>query len=60
MALVVVGVFATFSRAGILASLVLLTAAALMRVQREYMPRIVVGAVAISLLAFAFASYVVR
>ena len=35
MALVVVGVFATFSRAGILASLVLLPAAALMRVQRE-------------------------
>ena len=60
IALVVVGVFATFSRAGILASLVLLTAAALMRVQREYMTRIVVGAVAISLLAFAFASYVVR
>ena len=60
MALVVVGVFATFSRAGILAGLVLLTAAALMRVQREQMLRVVVGAVVISLLAFAFASYVVR
>jgi hypothetical protein len=60
MALVVVGVFATFSRAGILASLVLLTAAALIRVQREYVTRVVVGAVAISLLAFAFFSYVVR
>jgi hypothetical protein len=59
-ALVVAGVFATFSRTGILASLVLLTAAALMRVQRESAPRIVVGAVAISLLAYAFASYVVR
>ena len=60
MSLVIVGVFATFSRAGILASLVLLTAAALMRVQRKHIPRIVVGGVAISLLAFAFASYVVR
>ena len=60
MALIVVGVFATFSRAGILAGLVLITAAALMRVQRESVPRLVVGAVAISLLAFAFASYVVR
>lgn len=60
MALVIVGVFATFSRAGILASLVLLPAAALIRVQREYVTRVVVGAVAISLLAFAFFSYVVR
>src|SRR5262249_3747543 len=58
-ALVVGGVFATFSRAGILASLVLLTAATLMRVRRDYMTRAVVGAVATSLLAFAFASYVV-
>jgi O-antigen ligase len=60
MSLVIVGVFATFSRAGILASLVLLTAAALMRVQRKHIPRIVVGGVAISLLTFAFVSYVVR
>ena len=60
VALVVVGVFATFSRAGILASLVLLTAAVLMRVQREYVMRTVVGAVAILLFAFAFFSYVVR
>jgi hypothetical protein len=57
---VVVGVFATFSRAGILASLVLLTAAALMRVGRGYIRRIVAGGVVISLLAYAFASYVVR
>lgn len=60
IALAIVGVFATFSRAGIMASLVLLTAAALMRVQRESVPRLVVGAVVISLLAFAFSSYVVR
>jgi O-antigen ligase len=58
MSLVVMGVFATFSRAGILASLVLLTSATLMRAQRKHMPRIVLGGVAISLLAFAFASYV--
>lgn len=60
MSLVVVGIFATFSRAGILAGVVLLTAAALMRGQRKHMPRIVLGGVAISLLAFAFASYVFR
>jgi hypothetical protein len=60
IALVVVGVFATFSRGGIVAGLVLLTATALMRVQRESVPRLIVGAVAISLLAFAFSSYVVR
>jgi hypothetical protein len=60
MALVGGGVFTTFSRAGILASLVLLTAAALMRVQRQRIPRIVLGSAAILLLAFAFASYVVR
>lgn len=60
MSLVIVGVFATFSRAGILASLVLLTAVALMRVQRKHIPRFVVGGVAISLLTFAFSSYVVR
>lgn len=58
MSLVVVGVFATFSRAGILAALVLLTAATLMRSQRKHIPRIVLGGVVISLLAFAFASYV--
>jgi O-Antigen ligase len=60
IALVVVGVFATFSRGGIVAGLVLITATALMRVQRESVPRLIVGAVAISLLAFAFSSYVVR
>lgn len=60
MALVIVSVFASFSRAGILVSLVLLTAAALMRVQRKHIPRVAVGGMAILLLAFAFASYVVR
>jgi hypothetical protein len=59
-ALVVIGVFTTFSRAGILASLVLLTAAALMRVQRQYVTRIIVGGVSSLLLGFALASYVVR
>jgi hypothetical protein len=60
MSLVVVGGFATFSRTGILASLVLLPTAALMRAQRKHMARIVLGGVAVSLLAFAFASFVVR
>jgi O-antigen ligase len=60
MSLVVVGVFATFSRAGILAGLVLLTAATLMRSQRKQIPRIVFGGLAISLVAFASASYVFR
>jgi O-Antigen ligase len=60
MALVVVGVFATFSRAGILAILVLLAAAVVIRVPRQYMTRTVAGAVAISLLVFMFASYVVN
>lgn len=58
--LIVVGVFASFSRTGILGSLVLLTAAALMRVRHEYVMRIIAGAVVISLLAFGFVSYVVQ
>jgi O-antigen ligase len=58
MALVVVGEFATFSRGGILASLVLIPAAALMRVQRKQMLRVVVGGVVMSALTFAFASFV--
>ena len=60
MALVLIGVFATFSRAGIVASLVLLASATLMRAERKHVPRIILGGVAISLLAFAFASFVVR
>jgi O-Antigen ligase len=59
MALVVVGVFVTFSRGGIVAGLVLITGTVLMRVQRGAVPRLLVGAMAISLLAFAFSSYVV-
>jgi O-antigen ligase len=58
--LVVLGVLTTFSRAGILASFVLLTAAALMRVRREYVMRTVVSVMVISLLGFAFTSYVIR
>ena len=57
-ALVVVGVFTTFSRAGILASLVLIPAAALMRTQRKRRLRVVIGGVVMSVLAFAFASFV--
>ena len=60
MALVVVGVFATFSRAGILASLVLLTAAALMRVSASTCRVSSSVRWLISLLAFTFASYVVH
>jgi len=60
MALVLLGVFATFSRAGILASLVLLPAAVLMRSEGKHIFRIVLAGVAVSLLVFAFASFVVR
>jgi len=60
MVLVLIGVFATFSRAGILAGLVLLPAAILMRTQRKHMPRIIVGGLAVSLLVVAFAAFVVR
>lgn len=60
ISLVVLGVFATFSRGGILAGLVLITAATLMRADRRHLLRIVLGGAAVSLLVFAFASYVVR
>jgi len=59
MVLVLGGVFSTFSRAGILASLVLLMAAAVMRARRAYMSRIVLGGMIVLLLGFGFASYVV-
>ena len=58
--LVLVGVFATFSRAGILASLVLLPAAILMRAERRQIPRLVIGGAAVALLSFAFAYAVVN
>jgi O-antigen ligase len=58
VSLVVLGTFATFSRAGILACLVLLPVAALMRVNRRHLPRAMLGAVAISFLAVVFASHV--
>ncbi len=60
MSLVLLGVFATFSRAAILASLVLLPSATLMRAQRKQMPGIVLGCMAVSILAVVFAFYVVR
>ena len=59
-ALIVIGVFATFSRAGILATLILLTGPALLRVGRKNVIRIVIGLVAVSSIAFAFVSYVVH
>lgn len=58
--LVFVGVFATFSRAGILATLVLLTAAVLVRIKREYMTRILLGLFFITLVGIGFAAYVIR
>src|SRR5205823_14839152 len=58
MALVLVGELATFSRSGILASLVLITVVAFMRVQRKQMLRVVVGGVVISVVASVFASFV--
>lgn len=58
VSLVVLGTFATFSRAGILACLVLLPVAALMRIDRRQLPRAMLGAVAISFVAFVFASHV--
>jgi O-antigen ligase len=59
MGLVVVGVFTTFSRAGVLATLVLLTTAVLLRVPRQHVMKTAGGIVMISLVAFAFASFVV-
>src|SRR5262245_28893699 len=59
MTLIAIGVFATFSRTGILATLILLTGLALSRVGRENVIRIVIGLVAVSSIAFALGSYVV-
>lgn len=58
--LALLGVFATFSRAGILAGFVLFGSVTLMRAERKYIPRIVFGGVALALIGFAFASFVVR
>lgn len=58
--LALLGVLATFSRGGILASLVLLTAASFVRGGRKQMARIAIGGLAVSLFAIAFASFVVR
>jgi O-antigen ligase len=60
MSLVAVGVFATFSRAGILAAMILLTVATAMRARRQQMPRIVAGVVTVTLLAGIFAFYVIH
>jgi O-antigen ligase len=57
--LVVVGVFATFSRAGILAGLLLLFFAIVLRSRRKRALRLVLGGVAISLLIGTFGYFVV-
>jgi hypothetical protein len=56
--LVVVGVFATFSRTGIITSVILLTTGIVMRAQARHIPRIVGGAILISILASSFIYYV--
>jgi len=58
--LVLVGAFATFSRAGILAGLLLFASATLLRTKRKHLPRVIFGGVGVALLGFAFASFVVR
>ena len=58
--LIAIGVFATFSRTGILATLILLTGLALSRVGRKNVIRIVIGLVVVSSIAFALVSYVVH
>lgn len=59
-ALVTLGVIATFSRTGILASVVLLTGAIVMRAKPRHVPRIIGGAIVIALLAAGFVTYVIR
>ena len=58
--LIAVAVFSTFSRAGILAGVVLLGAATLIRGSRKHLPRLALGGVTIALLVVAFAGYVYR
>src|SRR5262245_35027087 len=59
MTLIAIGAFTTFSRTGILATLILLTGLASSRVGRKNVIRIVIGLVAVSSIAFALVSYVV-
>jgi len=58
--LVVVGVFVTFSRASILAGPVLLTLAIALRASRKQLLRVVLGAVAISLMLATFGFFVLH
>jgi hypothetical protein len=60
LGMVAVGTFATFSRAGILAGLVLLTTAVILRAERKQVPRIIVGSAIVCLVVFGFASFVVE
>jgi O-antigen ligase len=59
MALVVVGTFATFSRAGIVVGIVLLAAAAMLRAEPGRRLGMVAGVVAVGLAGLAFAAFVV-
>jgi O-Antigen ligase len=58
MILVLVGVFSTFSRSGILASLVLLSAAILVRARREDSWRVIVAGVGVTIVFILFGAYV--
>jgi O-antigen ligase len=58
--LMIVGVFATFSRTAILAFLVLVPAAMLIRSQSRYVMRVIAGIAAAGAVAAAFSLYVVQ
>ncbi len=58
--MVIVGVFTTFSRAGILAGALLLATVTLMRIRSEHVPRLVIGGGVIALASAAFISYAVN
>jgi O-antigen ligase len=58
--LVLVGVFCTFSRAGMVVGLMLMTAGILARAQHRQVPRIVLSGFVALIVAFAFASFVVE
>lgn len=58
MCLIVVGVFITFSRTGIISVVVLFTAVILLRVNRRYFLRVIAGSVSIMVIAVVGSSYV--
>jgi O-antigen ligase len=59
-AMAAMAIFATFSRTGAVASLVLLTAAIVLRARPEQVPKIVMGTVGLALVTAGFAWYVVN